>query len=161
LVPAPCKELPLLAPEYLVDLPGFARRFLRDAFLLLPDETLLVFDNYHEIAADSFLHYAFAEALNEIPASSNLIVISRALAPAAFAPFIVNGHIVNVGWNDLRLTIEETSEIAGSRGVRDRSSVNALHEKSGGWMAGIVLMAEGEAIATGPSWAIEGKPMDT
>src|SRR3954468_17174718 len=47
------RPLPLLTPEYLPELPGFARRFWRDGFALLPDEALLVFDNYHDITADS------------------------------------------------------------------------------------------------------------
>jgi len=36
------KPLPLLTPEYLPDLPGFARRFLREMFLQLPDDLELI-----------------------------------------------------------------------------------------------------------------------
>ena len=35
------KPLPLLTPEYLPDLPGFARRYLCDGFARLPDEAIL------------------------------------------------------------------------------------------------------------------------
>src|SRR4051812_1995397 len=44
------KALPYLTEEYLPDLPGFARRFFREMFTLLSRDTILVLDNYHDIA---------------------------------------------------------------------------------------------------------------
>lgn len=49
------------------------------------DDVILVFDNYHEISANSALHAAFKAALAEVPPGSNVIVLSRADPPPAFA----------------------------------------------------------------------------
>lgn len=136
------RPLPLLTPEYLPDLPGFARRFLRDAFAQLPEDVILVFDNYHDIAGDSALHAAFKAALAEVPPGSNVIVLSRADPPPAFADALVNQTISLVSWEELRLTPEETTAIALSRGVTDSNLLRTLHEQSAGWIAGVTLMLE-------------------
>ena len=136
------KPLPLLTPEYLPDLPGFARRFLRDGFARLPNEAILVFDNYHDIAPDSTLHGPFMAALAEVPQGSNIIVLSRGVPPPAFAGALVNQTIALVSWEDLRLTAGETTAIAASRGITDRNLLRTLQEQSTGWIAGVTLMLE-------------------
>src|SRR6185295_19677456 len=113
------KPLPLLTPEYLPDLPGFARRFLRDGFARLPDEAIIVFDNYHDIAEDSALHAPFLAALAEVPQGSNIIILSRASPPPGFAGALVSQTIALVSWEELRLTAEETAAIAANIGITD------------------------------------------
>jgi ATP/maltotriose-dependent transcriptional regulator MalT/DNA-binding SARP family transcriptional activator len=138
----PAKRLPLFTPEYRDDLPGFTRRFFRGVFSALTPNTLVIFDNYHELSEDSALHAALAACLEEIPDGGNLIVISRAEPPSAYARALVNSLIARLDWEDLRLTRPETAAMANSRGVTVEKEVAALHEQSGGWMAGVVLMAE-------------------
>ena len=155
------KPLPLLTPEYLPDLPGFARRFLRDGFARLPDEAILVIDNYHDIAADSALHVPFVAALAEVPQGSNLIVLSRAAPPPGFAGALVNQTIARVSWEDLRLTAEETTAIAASKGITDRNLLRTLHEQSTGWIAGVTLMLERLRRGGGPETLQRAGAMDT
>ena len=45
--------LPALTEAYLLDLDGFAKRFLRALFARLPQGVLLALDNYHDVRADS------------------------------------------------------------------------------------------------------------
>ena len=139
---AKAKPLPLLTPEYLSDLTGFARRFLRDAFAQLPEDVILVFDNYHDIAEDSALHAAFKAGLAEVPSGSNVIVLSRADPPRAFADARINQTIAIVSWEDLRLTREETTAVAANLGIKDNKILRFLHEQSDGWIAGVTLMLE-------------------
>lgn len=89
------RPLPLLTPEYLPDLPGFARRFFREAFARLPAQTPLVLDNYHELPPDSPLHEALAAAIAEPAIRTRLVQIGCepvASAPADFARFIREGR---------------------------------------------------------------------
>lgn len=79
------KPLPLFTPEYLADLEGFSRRFFRGAFAGLPPGSLLVFDNYHEVAEESSLHRGLNAGFAEVPQSANVMVISRTPPPAVFA----------------------------------------------------------------------------
>ena len=136
------KPLPLLTPEYLPDLSGFARRFLREMFLRLPDDTIIVLDNYHEIAATSTLHAALASALAEIPLGANCIVLSRADAPPAYASSQLGKTISVISWDKLRLAPEETQRLAAAVGVTDAHIVQQLHQQAGGWIAGLRLMLE-------------------
>ncbi len=155
------KPLPLLTPEYLPDLPGFARRFLRDGFAQLPEDVILVFDNYHDIADDSSLHAPFKAALAEVSPGSNIIVLSRNDPPASFAGALVNQIIATVTGEELRLTQEETTAIAASRGITDSTLLRTLHEQSTGWMAGVTLMLD--RVRGGASLEALGQPeaMDT
>ncbi len=136
------KPLPLLTPEYLPDLPGFARRFLRDGFARLPDDVIFVFDNYHDIAADSALHAQFVAAIAEVPQGSNIIVLSRADPPSAFADAILDQTITLVLWEELRLTPKETAAVAANLGIKENRILRFVHEQSAGWIAGVTLMLE-------------------
>ena len=50
------RPLPLLLSEHLPDLTGFTRRFFRDLCGRLPAGSVLVLDNYQEVAPASALH---------------------------------------------------------------------------------------------------------
>ncbi len=154
------KPLPLLTPEYLPDLPGFARRFLREMFLQLPDDLIIVLDNYHDIAAKSALHAALAAALAEIPPGANFLVLSRADAPPAYAPSLVGKTISVVTWDELRFAPDETERLAAARGVTDPHIVQRLHQQAGGWIAGLTLMLE-RLHRGGSLDKLDGEDVDT
>src|SRR5437870_243710 len=96
------KPLPLLTPEYLADLPEFARRFFREFFGRLPSKGSLILDNYQDVAAESAFHTVVQEALAEIPDGINVIVISRAELPHQCARALANDLVGQIGWEDLR-----------------------------------------------------------
>ncbi len=136
------KPLPLLTSEYLSDLPAFARQFLRDAFARLPDDIVLVLDNYQELAGGSSLHAALKASLAEVSQGANVLAISRSDPPREFAELLVNRLMSVVTWDDLRLTTEETRLIAANAGIAGKVALQILHARSGGWMAGLTLMLE-------------------
>lgn len=135
--------LPALTPEYLHDIPGFARRFFRDLFALLPREASLVLDNYQEVPAHELFHQLIADAVAEVPERQLLVVISRRDPPSAYARLIANEGVAFVDWDDLRLTLDETRAIVAARGALPTGEVERLHTESGGWAAGVTLMLEG------------------
>lgn len=140
------RPLPLLTPEYLSDIPGFARRWFREAFLQLPSGTVLVLDNFQDAGDGVTLHLALVAAFEELPPGANVIVVSRRDPPSAFARAVVNGAIAPVGWNDLRLSAEEAVAVAASRGQHNPDVIRDAQERSNGWMAGVVLMTERETV---------------
>lgn len=144
--------LPLLTPEYLADLPGFARRYFRTLYESLPTDSLLVFDNYHEIDAAPAFHAIMREALDEVPVGFKVLVASRTAPPSSLARLAANGQLDRLGWDDLRLTPEETLALAG-----DGCSAEAawhIHEQSGGWMAGAILL---QRHGAGPAPALRSR----
>jgi len=136
------KPLPLLTSEYLPDLPAFARQFLRDGFSRLPDDVVLVLDNYQELAESSALHAAIEAAIHEVPLGANVLAISRANPPGTYAHALVNRLLSVLDWADLQLTPEETGLVAARGGITDERTLRDLHARSGGWMAGLTLMLE-------------------
>lgn len=136
------RPLPTLTPEYLSDIPGFARRYFRELFSRLPTGAALVLDNYQEVAPDQPLHTVVALAVEELPQHVCMVVVSRRDPPDVYARLIANEHVGFIDWDDLKLTIDEVEAIGRARGVRDPGLVRALHARSGGWAAGLVLLLE-------------------
>lgn len=136
------RPLPALTAEYLSDVPGFARRFFRELFSRLPEPAALVLDNYQEVAPDQTLHMVVAQAVEELPEYVCLIAVSRRDPPDVYARLIANEHVGFLDWDELKLTVDEVEAIGRARGVREPELIRALHTRSGGWAAGLVLMLE-------------------
>lgn len=136
------QHLPPLTPEYLPDLEGYTRRFFREFYSRLDDGDLLVFDNYQEVVHDSPFHRIMIWALSEIPRGIRVLILSRREPPAEFAPMTANSLIDAIGWEEIRLTPQETQLLAQSRLPVEADVLAELHDLSGGWAAGIVLMLE-------------------
>jgi LuxR family transcriptional regulator, maltose regulon positive regulatory protein len=138
------RPLPLLTPEYLQDIEGFARRFFRELFSRLPEDATLVLDNYQEVALAHVFHHLIAQAVDEVPAGATLIAVSRRDPPDAYARLIANDNVRLVDWDDLKLTMEETQSIARSKANVEAGEIGRLHELCGGWAAGLTLLLEHE-----------------
>ncbi len=134
--------LPLLTPEYLPDLPGFSRRYFRDLFQRVPEGGMVVLDNFHELPPDSQLLQVMSVAFREIPAETNVVIISRSEPPEGFAAHLAAETLVQIDWNDLKLTVDEAQAIAAARGAPDDGTVRTLLTRADGWVAGLTLMLE-------------------
>lgn len=136
------RALPALTSEYLTDIQGFSRRYFRELYGQLPRNSIVVLDNYQEVDAPSPLHDLIANAVSEIPADQTLVVITRHDPPECYARLIANEHVGFVDWSQLKLTEAEARAIVARRAALDDAAVRALHERSGGWAAGLTLMLE-------------------
>jgi len=151
-------SLPLLTPEYHAGLLAFTRSYAQELYARLKPPFAIVFDGYHEVPASSPLHEAMREALRELPPSGRAIVVSRADPPPTLARLRANRQLVHVGWEELRLTREETVTIAAQRRPElPADALDALYEKTQGWAAGLVLLLQqarmGVPIALAPDLA--------
>lgn len=141
---APRKKLrlPALTPEFMADVPGFTRRFMRELWSKVPLPAVLVLDNYQELPIEALLHRMLPIALAEFPQGAALLVISREGVPEAFARELVHNGVGHIRWEDLSLTFEETASLAGSVSGIDEETLRSLHAKANGWVAGTVLLLE-------------------
>jgi ATP/maltotriose-dependent transcriptional regulator MalT len=135
------RPLPLLTPEYLADVEGFARRFFRGFLERLGPDGVLVLDNYRDPAEGSTLHAVLRVLIAELPPDATLLVLSRDQPPADLAHHLANRSLVMIGWEELRFTVAET-EAAASGNACARTMIPALHARSDGWAAGLTLMLE-------------------
>jgi DNA-binding SARP family transcriptional activator len=144
------RPLPALTPEYLHDIPTFARRFFRELFQCLPPASALVLDNYQEVPADLAFHAVIADAIGEVPDGRMLLCVTRRDPPDCYARLIVNEAVNFLDWEDLKLRLEEAHEIVQARTKGASADVHVLHSQSGGWAAGFVLMLEHAGVGSGP-----------
>ena len=153
--------LPLLTPEYQRSLAVFTRRYFQQLYAKLKPPFAVVFDGCHEVPAFSQLHEVIRDALGELPPGGCAILVSRGDPPASLARLRANRTLATIGWEDLRLTREETASIVIQR-RRDLPppAIEDVYAKTQGWAAGVVLMleqaktlasiAEMPELATGP-----------
>jgi LuxR family maltose regulon positive regulatory protein len=150
------KSLPLLTPEYLGGIQEFTRLFFENLFARLSPGRALVFDDCQEIPAKSPLHDVIVTGLSRAPEGTTVFLVSRGGPPPAFARLRANNRLEIIGWEDLRLTLAESGEIARLRGKKRQADkwIRHLHERTDGWAAGLVLMLEGSR-----SRAVEPPPL--
>ncbi len=146
------KSLPLLTPEYLRAIPVFTLRYFESLYSGLGASTLIVFDNYHEVPEDSALHRVFREGFSNIPGGVRIVVMSRSRPHPVLARMLADNRMKIVGWEDLRLTPGESREILRLHGVDGHRGrrVGRIHEKTGGWAAGLILMTKTAATEEVP-----------
>ena len=133
--------LPRWNPGYASDVAAFTRRFLREFFALFPQGSIFVVDNFHEAAGSPEWRQAFSDALVELPAGVNMVILSRAEPPPEMSRLLASQAMVRLGWEALRFTAAEAAEVVGRVGETP-AIVEAIHRASDGWAAGLVLMRE-------------------
>lgn len=135
--------LPILAPEQQPGLKIFARRYFQQLFSQLAAPFAVVFDGYHEVPAASPLHEVLRIGLQELPPGGRVIVVSRGDPPAGLARLRANRALRVLGWEELRLTAEETRLLVARRRPELSPEIaDALYARTQGWAAGLVLMLE-------------------
>jgi LuxR family maltose regulon positive regulatory protein len=149
------KPLPLLTPEYLQGIPVFARRFFEQLAAKLMGKNrprfsggnggpAIVFDNYQDVPEDSVFQAAIIAGLESIPQGLNVFILSRSEPPPAYARLRTAGQMSLIGWEDIRLTAEESYAIAMIKAGKDLTgeTLSRLHQTANGWAAGLVLLME-------------------
>jgi ATP/maltotriose-dependent transcriptional regulator MalT/DNA-binding SARP family transcriptional activator len=139
------KPLPLLTPEYLQGVPTFTRRYAEELYRRLKPPFTMVLDNFQDASSSAF-YGMIGNALETIPAGTNVIVLSRAEPPAPLARLRGNSRLAFIGWNDLSFTLTECRAFLKTKDGRPFPDETArqLHERTAGWAAGLVLMTETE-----------------
>jgi LuxR family transcriptional regulator, maltose regulon positive regulatory protein len=86
------------------------------------------------------------EGATPLPRGVRLIVLSRAEPPPAFARLRTHAELTFLGWEALRLTLEEAQGIAALRQEdahrRSPAGIEQLHAQTQGWVAGLVLLLD-------------------
>ena len=142
---APRSRLPVFTPEFLTSPGGFARLFLRGLCAAGRSPAVIVLDDYHEIRTDSPLHVALRDGFLELPEGVTAFVLSRSEPPAPLARLRANGLLDVLRGNELALTKREAAQIGRLWGYseHDRHTVLALHARTEGWVAGLVMLLSG------------------
>ena len=138
------KPMPLLTPEYRQGMSTFTLRYFEDLFARLKIPSTVVFDNYQEVPEDAPCHEILLNGLSRIPDGIRAIMVSRRDPPPALVRLQANHQMEILGWDELRLTLEETGGIIRlrARQKQAKDTISLLHRAADGWTAGLVLMLE-------------------
>jgi LuxR family maltose regulon positive regulatory protein len=155
-VPRIRKAFPSLTQEYLLGLPTFTMRFFEDLCSHLLSHYpktakkqennaqgfTLVFDNCQDVSDASPFHNILLNGLARVPSEISVIFISRTSPPPAYARMLANAQMGLLGWDDLRLTQEETKQIICQQtgDAPPQETIEHIHRATQGWAAGITLM---------------------
>ncbi|MDQ3705975.1 MAG: LuxR C-terminal-related transcriptional regulator [Chloroflexota bacterium] len=103
---------------------------------------VLVLDDYHEISAQP-VHEALTFLLEHLPRNTHIVVSSRAEPPLPLARLRARNELLEIGVSDLRFTQEEVGEFMSRvMGLElATAQVEALQERTEGWIAGLQLAA--------------------
>lgn len=144
------KSLPLLTPEYIQGIPVFTRRYFEQLFLRLKTPSVIVLDNYQNLAIDSKFHDMIAYGMDAIPEGSQIIILSRVAAPPQFARLHANNRLQLFGWEEMRFTKKESASLLEIQGCDSPAaeSLELLHDKTEGWAAGLIMLTAGAGTAT-------------
>jgi LuxR family maltose regulon positive regulatory protein len=137
-------SLPLLTPEYAFGVPTFTRRFFETLYSRFSSPFVIVFDNYHHLSEASQLHDLMQIGLSVIPEGVTAIVMSRSDPPPLFTGLRAGKRLAVVGWEELRLSLEETRgvlQLESGKRIPGKQAARVF-EKTGGWAAGLVLTAK-------------------
>ena len=108
----------------------------------LPDEVVLVLDDYHVIDARE-VQDGMAFLLEHLPAQLHLVIAGRADPPLPLARLRGRGELVELRAADLRFTPEEAAgylnQVMGL--ALTAADVAALEERTEGWIAALQLAA--------------------
>ncbi|MBI5206710.1 MAG: hypothetical protein HY934_02855 [Candidatus Firestonebacteria bacterium] len=142
------KPLPLLTPEYLLNIPTFTRCYFEEFYKRIisknKEKFILVFDNYQNIAIESEFHKIINTGLSILSQNISVIFISRLESPPVFARLQANEKIHYIGWDELKFSINEFKEIISSCSIKNITpeTIKQLYSKTDGWIAGLVLLLE-------------------
>jgi two-component SAPR family response regulator len=149
------RPLPFLTPEYLLGIPTFSRRFFENVYSRLTSVAeksaapfAIAFDNCQEVPQGAPFYEILNAGISRVPGGIKIIFISREDPPEAFVRLRANSLMKIIGWDELRFTLDELTEMVR---LRDGEAVSLealeqLHKKIDGWAAGIVLLVEGARI---------------
>ena len=136
-------RLPQLTPEYQAGITPFARRYFQALYAQLGVPFALVLDGYHEVPPQSLFHEAIRVALSETPPECCVILISRSDPPRIMVRLRANQAMEVIGWDELRLTQQESNAIVRQRGhALPDHALTELYERTQGWAAGLILTLE-------------------
>ncbi|MDB5854862.1 MAG: hypothetical protein JWR22_2903 [Herminiimonas sp.] len=138
--------MPRFASEAAHNAKGFAWHFFREFFDCLETGTVVVFDNVQDLDWTE-RGEIFEIALECIPESVHVVVVSRDAPPARLIRLILSHAIGTLGWGDIRFNTTESQDLARLDASMSSNSAQWL-ERLDGWAARLVRL--GPALSPSP-----------
>lgn len=104
---------------------------------------VIILDDYHTVEAQEEINYCLDTLVRYLPENVHLIVSGRSIPPLSLARLVAQGEAAAIGADHLRFTPEEADAVLQQSLELHlpAEEVQALVEKSEGWITGILLGA--------------------
>jgi LuxR family transcriptional regulator, maltose regulon positive regulatory protein len=148
------KNRPQLPGGRELNLELFSRTYFRDYFSAFPKNAVLILDNWQDAAESEIFARTTQFALEELPETLNLLVISRQPPPATFSRYVANRQIAQISWDDLKLRDDEVTSMIKTLPNSPKLLAPELNKFIDGWVAGLILIGEtGQQNSAAPELA--------
>lgn len=155
--PEETAPLPLLSPEYMMGISTFTLRFFENLYCRLKPPFVIVLDNYHHVQAEAQFHEVICKGLEVLTEGITVLILSREHPPPRLSRFRVDRKLSFVTAADIAFDLDESREMIRSKGLNNLSNetVCHIHERTKGWVAGLVLMTENGDHTAGQSVSLD------
>ncbi len=115
---------------------------LLNELVLLDRDLILLLDDYHLIREAS-IHEGMLFLLDHLPTALHLVLATRSDPDLPLSRFRVRGHLHEIRDQELRFTLSEAATflVQGMGLPLSEENVATLHQRTGGWIAGLYLAA--------------------
>lgn len=140
----PQSKIPLHDPTGAL---AFTRQYFDALFARLSPPFWLVFDDCHLLPRTHRWFELLREGMDLLPEGVQVALISRQGPPPAFARFQAASRLALIGWEQLRFSTHEATDLVRARSKETALSltplqVSALVARADGWAAGLILALE-------------------
>jgi LuxR family transcriptional regulator, maltose regulon positive regulatory protein len=117
---------------------------LQQALAAAAQPLVIVIDDCHEFS-EPLVQLLFSRLVQRTPPQVHWLLLARRPLPVALSRMRLNGELLEIGVNELRLTHDEIAVYLHSHGVTAPSDalIEQLAATSGGWIAGLRLLLLG------------------
>ncbi|MFC1844377.1 BTAD domain-containing putative transcriptional regulator [Thermodesulfobacteriota bacterium] len=137
--------LPVFTSENRLCIPEFSHKFFISLCSNFKERTVIVYDNYQILPEDIIFHELLVDAIDLLPENLQVVIISRQEPSSKFSRLKANRRINFLGWQDIRFTPKEFSEVVGRWGFEflPEKIHDNIYKKMDGWIAGLLFMLAG------------------
>lgn len=140
-------DLPAPAPEHLLNLPHFARRFFRACFAGLADDAVVVLDNLHDAPA---LAPCLCMMVQERRPGMTLVFSSRSEPEGELLALQADPSHRLLRWSQLRCTADEAAALAADWQLPPPTAQQLA--RAGGWMAALAVLLRRAEAGSPAAW---------
>ncbi|SMP39244.1 transcriptional activator domain-containing protein [Desulfonatronum zhilinae] len=146
--PSKASSIPSSMPDD--ELPDPLRPLFQKLLSQLPRDALIVLDGVQVDRATENALFPVLSRFAFLPGDVRTFVTSRSAPPKDFTRLAVDRAMSLLTWEDLRFTDQESRDLLSRVPVSDEA-LDALIRKADGWVAGLILLADGLRRETGMS----------
>lgn len=141
---------PVVEPAPAGNIEHFLARFFAAFYPAIAPRRLVVLDNCHQALDSPEFQSLLRMAWREAPSGVRWLVASRTLPPPAFSRLLANGFLSVLPADELLFREEESialqRQILAPRQPRRIDQMQRVHHLSGGWPAGVRLLAHVDGV---------------